>query len=226
MRENFKSLSKQLILDLRTIPSMGREDYYVSKSNEEAVKWVDKWPEWLTFGFVVVGPSGAGKSHLANVLKYFSKGILIKNSDIRDKNIMELSDNSCLILEDIDTNLSEINLLHLFNFLSENNSKIMITSKIPIKKLNISLADLRSRLSSLPQVNLGLPDDKLISRVIIKQFTDKGVKVDMEVVNYLLKRVDRSFSSINNIVSMVNMASIQSARKITVPFVRKLLSLK
>jgi len=226
MRENFKSLSKQLILDLRTIPSMGREDYYVSKSNEEAVKWVDKWPEWLTFGFVVVGPSGAGKSHLANVLKYFSRGILIKNSDIRDKNIMELSDNSCLILEDIDTNLSEINLLHLFNFLLENNSKIMITSKIPIKKLNISLADLRSRLSSLPQVNLGLPDDKLISRVIIKQFTDKGVKVDMEVVNYLLKRVDRSFSSINNIVSMVNMASIQSARKITVPFVRKLLSLK
>ena len=139
---------------------------------------------------------------------------------------MELSDNSCLILEDIDTNLSEINLLHLFNFLSENNSKIMITSKIPIKKLNISLADLRSRLLSLPQVNLGLPDDKLISRVIIKQFTDKGVKVDMEVVNYLLKRVDRSFSSINNIVSTVNMASIQSSRKITVPFVRKLLSLK
>ena len=226
MRENFKSLSKQLILDLRTIPSMGREDYYVSKSNEEAVKWIDKWPEWLTFGFVVVGPSGAGKSHLANVLKYFSRGILIKNSDIRDTNIMELSDNSCLILEDIDTNLSEINLLHLFNFLLENNSKIMITSKIPIKKLNISLADLRSRLSSLPQVNLGLPDDKLISRVIIKQFTDKGVKVDMEVVNYLLKRVDRSFSSINNIVSTVNMASIQSSRKITVPFVRKLLSLK
>ena len=226
MRENFKSLSKQLILDLRTIPSMGREDYYVSKSNEEAVKWIDKWPEWLTFGFVVVGPSGAGKSHLANVLKYFSRGILIKNSDIRDTNIMELSDNSCLILEDIDTNLSEINLLHLFNFLLENNSKIMITSKIPIKKLNIALADLRSRLLSLPQVNLGLPDDKLISRVIIKQFTDKGVKVDMEVVNYLLKRVDRSFSSINNIVSTVNMASIQSSRKITVPFVRKLLSLK
>ena len=139
---------------------------------------------------------------------------------------MELSDNSCLILEDIDINLSEINLLHLFNFLLENNSKIMITSKIPIKKLNISLADLRSRLSSLPQVNLGLPDDKLISRVIIKQFTDKGVKVDMEVVNYLLKRVDRSFSSINNIVSTVNMAAIQSSRKITVPFVRKLLSLK
>ena len=102
----------------------------------------------------------------------------------------------------------------------------MITSKIPIKKLNIALADLRSRLLSLPQVNLGLPDDKLISRVIIKQFIDKGVKVDMEVVNYLLKRVDRSFSSINNIVSTVNMAAIQSSRKITVPFVRKLLSLK
>ena len=226
MRENFKSLSKQLILDLRTIPSMGREDYYVSKSNEEAVKWVDKWPEWLTFGFVVVGPSGAGKSHLANVLKYFSRGILIKNSDIRDKNIMELSDNSCLILEDIDTNLSEINLLHLFNFLLENNSKIMITSKIPIKKLSIKLADLKSRLLSLSQVNLGLPDDTLLSRVIIKQFSDKGVKIDMEVVNYLLRRMDRSFLSANGLVAKIDFASIQSSRKITIPFVRELLSTK
>ena len=80
MRESLQYISKQLILDLRILPSMDREDYYVSKSNEEAVKWIDRWPDWPTFGFVVVGPSGAGKSHLANVLKNFSKGILISNS--------------------------------------------------------------------------------------------------------------------------------------------------
>ena len=117
MRENLRSLSKQLILDLRTLPSMERKDYYVSKSNEDAVAWIDKWPGWPTFGLVVVGPSGAGKTHLASVLKHFSNGILVRNSDIREKNILELSGNNCLILEDIDVNLSEANLLHLFNFL-------------------------------------------------------------------------------------------------------------
>ena len=129
-------------------------------------------------------------------------------------------------LEDIDVNLSEANLLHLFNFLLENNSKIMITSKIPIKKLSIKLADLKSRLLSLSQVNLGLPDDTLLSRVIIKQFSDKGVKIDMEVVNYLLRRMDRSFLSANSLVSKIDFASIQSSRKITIPFVRELLSTK
>ena len=129
-------------------------------------------------------------------------------------------------LEDIDVNLSEANLLHLFNFLLENNSKIMITSKIPIKKLSIKLADLKSRLLSLSQVNLGLPDDTLLSRVIIKRFSDKGVKIDMEVVNYLLRRMDRSFLSANNLVAKIDFASIQSSRKITIPFVRELLSTK
>ena len=38
---------------------------------------------------------------------------------INKKNIIELSSNNCLILEDIDVNLSEANLLHLFNFLLE-----------------------------------------------------------------------------------------------------------
>ena len=226
MRKNLKSISKQLILDLRTLPSMGRKDYYVSKSNEDAVAWIDKWPGWPAFGLVVVGPSGAGKTHLASVLKHFSNGILVKNSDIGEKNILELSSNNCLILEDIDVNLSEANLLHLFNFLLENNSKIMITSKIPIKKLSIKLADLKSRLLSLSQVNLGLPDDTLLSRVIIKQFSDKGVKIDMEVVNYLLRRMDRSFLSANGLVAKIDFASIQSSRKITIPFVRELLSTK
>ena len=102
----------------------------------------------------------------------------------------------------------------------------MITSKIPIKKLSIKLADLKSRLLSLSQVNLGLPDDTLLSRVIIKQFSDKGVKIDMEVVNYLLRRMDRSFLSANSLVSKIDFASIQSSRKITIPFVRELLSTK
>ena len=104
--------------------------------------------------------------------------------------------------------------------------QINIDSKIPIKKLTIKLADLKSRLLSLSQVNLGLPDDTLLSRVIIKQFSDKGVKIDMEVVNYLLRRMDRSFLSANGLVAKIDFASIQSSRKITIPFVRELLSTK
>ena len=61
---------------------------------------------------------------------------------------------------------------------------------------------------------------------ILPEISDKGVKIDMEVVNYLLRRMDRSFLSANNLVAKIDFASIQSSRKITIPFVRELLSTK
>ena len=223
MIASLNNLDKQLILDLRSIPSMGRADYFVSKSNNEIVSWLDKWPKWLIFGLFLSGPSGSGKTHIANLLKQSSNGIVINNADIKKRNIINLIDYDCVIIEDVDYALSENSLLHLFNFLQENNSKIMLTSKISINKLNLKLPDLKSRLLSLSQVNIGWPDDHLLSRVIIKQFLDKGVKIDIEVVEYLIKRMDRSFKSIENLVTNINYKAMEKSKKITVPFVRELL---
>ena len=223
MITSLNNLDKQLILDLRSIPSMGRADYFVSKSNNEIVSWLDKWPKWLIFGLFLSGPSGSGKTHIANLLKQSSNGIVITNADIKKRNIINLIDFDCVIIEDVDYALSENSLLHLFNFLQENNSKIMLTSKISINKLNLKLPDLKSRLLSLSQVNIGWPDDHLLSRVIIKQFLDKGVKIDIEVVEYLIKRMDRSFKSIENLVTNINYKAMEKSKKITVPFVRELL---
>ena len=71
------SVIQQLILNLRSLPSMGRNDYFVSEVNKEAVSWLDSWPNWTTFGFIVCGPLGSGKSHLAQVLKTLSHGDIV-----------------------------------------------------------------------------------------------------------------------------------------------------
>ena len=88
MTVSLNNLDKQLILDLRSIPSMGRADYFVSKSNNEIVSWLDRWPKWLIFGLFLSGPSGSGKTHIANLLKQSSNGIVINNADIKKKNII------------------------------------------------------------------------------------------------------------------------------------------
>ena len=129
MTASLNNLDKQLILDLRSIPSMGRADYFVSKSNNEIVSWLDKWPKWLIFGLFLSGPSGSGKTHIANLLKQSSNGIVINNADIKKKNIINLVDFDCVIVEDVDYALSESSLLHLFKFLQENNSGKDYSSK-------------------------------------------------------------------------------------------------
>ena len=118
------SVNQQLVLDLRSIPSMGRNDYFVSEVNKEAVTWLDAWPNWTTFGFIVCAPFGSGKSHLAQVLKSLSFGDIVEAKDISDKNIDQLSQNKCLIIENIELFKSETLLFHLYNMLLENNNNL------------------------------------------------------------------------------------------------------
>ena len=219
------SLSKQLLLNLRTIPLMGREDYIVSKTNKEAVTWLDIWPNWPSIGFIVCGPSGSGKSHMAAALKTLSNGLIIEAKDLSENKLNNLSKNKCLIIEDIDRFKSENLLLHIYNMLTERRHKLMITSNTPIANIDFKLPDLKSRLNSMTQINIGLPDDELLTNLIIKQFTDRGVLVEFEAINYLIKRIDRSFESIAKLVSAIDASSLEKSKKITIPFIKKVLKL-
>jgi len=213
--------NKQLILNLRTLPTMNRNDYFVNTTNIEAVEWIDMWPKWPYFGFIVNGPKRSGKSHLASVLKGVSDGKIIFAKNITKNNVEELFNINCLIIEDFEKLSSESAFFHLFNMCKENNNKIMLTSAISPYDIDFKLPDLKSRILSLPIVKLKFPDDELLENIILKQFMDKGVRVDKEVIGFLLKRVDRSFDSIYNLVSKIDFASIEKSRKITVPFVKE-----
>ena len=219
------SVNQQLILNLRSLPSMGRNDYFVSEVNKEAVSWLDSWPNWTTFGFIVCGPLGSGKSHLAQVLKTLSHGDIIEAKDISNKNIDQLSEKKCLIIENLESLTSETLLFHLYNMLLENKNNLMLTSKFNVSQINFELPDLKSRLLSMPQVSIGFPDDRLLKNLLIKQFLDKGILVEMDVIDYLIKRIDRSFEAISKLVAKIDFKSLEKAKKITIPFIKNTIKL-
>jgi len=219
------SVNQQLILNLRSLPSMGRNDYFVSEVNKEAVSWLDSWPNWTTFGFIVCGPLGSGKSHLAQVLKTLSHGDIIEAKDISNKNIDQLSEKKCLIIENLESLTSETLLFHLYNMLLENKNNLMLTSKFNMSQINFELPDLKSRLLSMPQVNIDFPDDRLLKNLLIKQFLDKGILVEMDVIDYLIKRIDRSFEAISKLVAKIDFKSLEKAKKITIPFIKNTIKL-
>ena len=219
------SVNQQLILNLRSLPSMGRNDYFVSEVNKEAVSWLDSWPNWTTFGFIVCGPLGSGKSHLAQVLKTLSHGDIIEAKDISNKNIDQLSEKKCLIIENLESLTSETLLFHIYNMLLENKNNLMLTSKFNVSQINFELPDLKSRLLSMPQVNIDFPDDRLLKNLLIKQFLDKGILVEMDVIDYLIKRIDRSFEAISKLVAKIDFKSLEKAKKITIPFIKNTIKL-
>ena len=100
---------------------------------------------------------------------------------------------------------------------------MLITLRSSLRNLSITLPDLRSRINSIPSFEINEPDDDLLGAVLIKLFFDRQLKVDHDVILFLLKRIERSFSSLNKVVKELDNAALDQKRKITIPFVRSIL---
>ena len=99
-----------------------------------------------------------------------------------------------------------------------------MTATKPPGLWGISLKDLESRLKSMPCVEIGLPDDRLLEAVFAKYFADRQLLVGADVVSYLLPRIERSLSMAQKIVEKIDQHSLAAGRKVTLPLVRQVLA--
>ncbi len=54
-------MRRQLTFDLPARPALGRDDFFVSPSNSNAVTTVEDWPGWPQGKLALVGPQGIGQ---------------------------------------------------------------------------------------------------------------------------------------------------------------------
>ena len=220
----------QLTLDFDHRPAFGGEDFLVAAPNEEAVKQLDSWPEWPSTALVLFGPAGSGKTHLSQVFHTLSHSYMVTSSDLLESEPPNyLGDSPTAILEnaDIISNIADGSLqqpiLHLHNVLYESGRHLLLTSKKPPARWGLSLKDLSSRLNAATQVGIGAPDDNLILAVIVKQFQDRQLNIDEDVIYFLLARMERSFEAVRGIVNAIDKIALKEKRKVTIPLVSKVL---
>ena len=213
----------QQILPLKLLPSYGRHDFIVGQSNLEAVKWIDNFSKSKVNGLVIIGPSASGKSHLISTLK--NKYKIFEAGEINEENIniLELKD---LIIENIEKIENHYFFLHVINVVREKNFKVLLTSRLPINKLNIRLEDLKSRLLAYSHSKILLPTDDVLRGIIIKISKDKGLLLSDIVINYIISHVERSYSIINSFIDELDQLSLIRKKKITIPFIKQYIESK
>ncbi len=199
------------------------EDYLVTKSNEAAVNWVDRWPDWdNSHCTILYGTTGCGKTHLSHVWQHKSGAVPY---DLENVLLQEVS--ASLIIEDVDNILEnpamQERLFHCYNWQKENGGTLMLTAGKHPKHWPLGLPDLRSRMLASMAIEIGSPDDELLTAVIVKQFMDRQINVPLEVVNFLIPRIERSFEAARDIVIKIDNQALTRKRKITIPLVRELL---
>ncbi len=218
-----KTHESQLALDLSLPPKMTKYDFLVTQSNQEAVRWITKWKEWVPSCLVLHGPRGCGKTHLASIWRELAHAKLLTPSDSVDQYIKDSQVYKAFVIEDIENFADETMLFHLFNLSQEYKNFLLLTADTPPGLWRFTLKDLKSRLQSALVVEIYPPDDSLLRALIVKQFNDRQLPIPPHVLEYSLKRIERSFEAVTDFVENVDRLSLISHGKITISLVRSLL---
>jgi len=215
--------ARQLPLDLAYRPALGRADFMVASSNEAAVAWIDRWPDWPRGRLLIHGPSGSGKSHLAAVWCARSGAAAVPAETLAVGDVPALAAHRALVVEDVERIGDPAALLHLYNLADARAVSILFTAAIAPGSWRGVLADLVSRLKTVMSAEILAPDDALLAAVLAKLFADRRIAVDPDLVDYLLPRMERSFAAVGRIVAALDRAGLAERRRVTVALARTVL---
>lgn len=217
--------TQQLTLDLPHRQALGREDFLVTHSNAAAVALIDQWPNWPSYGAIIVGPPGSGKTHLVEVWRQKSNAQICSSDTLTVEAIPALMAQGPLAIEIIaQATWPERAIFHALNYAKQVGRNLLFTSDQPLSDWPITIPDLASRLNALPTVLIGQPDDALLRGVLVKLFLDRQIAVDESTLNYMLLRMPRSLQSARNIVAEIDQQALAEKAEITRPFVARILA--
>jgi chromosomal replication initiation ATPase DnaA len=209
---------KQGTFDLSVEPQYHRADFLVSDSNRAAFELIERWPDWPARALVLHGPAGSGKTHLAHLWCARAGALFLAGGAVPRP-----QEPTASVAVDNAERADERSLLHLYNLTLERGGGLLLTMPAPPARLAIGLADLASRLRSLPIVGIARPDDRLLTTVLAKHFADRQLRVVPEVLAYLVARIERSFAGAADIAARLDQLGLETRRPVTIKLAREVL---
>ena len=213
----------QLLLNFEHKQNFKDEDFYVSDSNFYAYKIINSWPKWEKKFLNVCGEKYSGKTHLTNIFLKNFKGIKINSTSFKNEDFKNLKIYENIVLEDFDKNINENLIYSFFNFIDQDNKYLIINSSIPISEIDFKLEDLRSRAKNCLVAKINKPDDELIFALILKNFSDRQILIDKKLIDYITKRINRSYGKIYEFIYKINELSLIKKKSIDFKIIKEVL---
>lgn len=223
------AVAQQIPFNLGHRTAMEREDFLIAPSNQDAVAWIDLWPEWPAPVLILYGPVASGKSHLAAVWRTRAQAQKMLASELTGSAVENISRGAGhVVIDDADALIGDVaaekELFHLYNVFKEQKRSLMLTMvEAPVRRA-FTLPDLASRLRAAPSVAIREPDDALLAAVLVKLFNDRQLRVSTDVVNYLIPRIERSFESLRQLVELIDQKALSEKKNITATLIRDIIS--
>ena len=218
-------MNNQLILKFPSHRAYKKEDFYVSPSNQEAYDLINSWPKWIKRSVNIFGPSKSGKSHLASILKNKTSSLQIESNKLNEDVFLKFKTKEALIIENLNDQVEEKLLFSIWNVAIQDNKYLLITSLKPINSFKFKLKDLMSRVRSGLIIGINLPSDDLISVILAKNFSDKQIKVEKKHIDYIIKRIDRSYEKISQFILTLDKYSLKKGSPFALKLIKEVLKM-
>ena len=208
-----KSLN-QLLLDFDYEQNFRDDDFYVGKSNFYPFELINKWPKWEKNFLNISGEKFSGKTHLSNIFLKKFNGIRIESNMLNDENLKAIKPYQNVVLEDLSLEVNEKLIYTLFNIIDQDNKFLIITSSKPVTEIDFKLEDLRSRTKNCLLAKIENPDDELMFALILKNLSDRQITLDKKLIDFIIKRIDRSYGKIFNFIYKIDEISLKKKKSI------------
>ena len=220
-----KSLN-QLLLDFDYDQNFKDDDFYVGKSNFYPFELISKWPKWEKNFLNISGEKFSGKTHLTNIFLKKFNGIKFESNLLNDENLKSIKTHQNVILENLNLDVNEELIYTLFNIIDQDNKFLIITSREPIAEINFILGDLKSRTKNCLLAKIGNPDDELMFALILKNLSDRQITLDKKLINFIIKRVERSYGKIFEFIYKIDKISLKKKKSIDFKIINEALENK
>jgi chromosomal replication initiation ATPase DnaA len=208
-----KSLN-QLLLDFDYEQNFKDEAFYVGKSNFFSFELINKWPKWEKNFLNISGDKFSGKTHLTNIFLKKFNGIRFESNFLNDENLRAIKPYQNVVLENLNLDVNEKLIYTLFNIIDQDNKFLIITSLEPIAEINFKLEDLKSRTKNCLLAKIGNPDDELMFALILKNLSDRQITLDKKLIDFIIKRVERSYGKIFEFIYKIDKISLKKKKSI------------
>ena len=187
-------------MDLAPAPVLTFDTFIPAPSNHGALDTLMAWPAWPAPALLLLGPEGSGKTHLGEAWLSRSRGVFIDDAHTREDG-------------------------QLFGFINRalrgEIPGLLLASRVAPNDWGVQLPDLRSRLSAMPKLQLGEPDDASLRPIARALFERRGRVVGEDVLDFLMRHAPRDVPDLRATIVELDDAARAENRDVTKAFVAK-----
>ncbi len=180
------------------------------------------------------GRPGSGKTHLlqaacAEASRHGRRAAYLPlRENLQAGMLAGLEEFSLICLDDVQQVAGqadwETGLFRLFNDVAEAGGSLLVSADKPATKIAFELPDLQSRLNWGPVYRVEAVSGEDLPKAMALRAQHRGLQLPEETSRFLLRRFPRDMQSVYRLLDTLDLASLRAQRRLTVPFVREVLS--